>query len=30
MRGVRVMYVVYLVVVLTGIVYCSLLGFLGR
>ena len=30
MKGVRAVYVVYLVVILTGIAYCTALGLLGR
>ncbi len=30
MRHVRVVYVCYLVFILIGIVYCTVLGFLGR
>jgi hypothetical protein len=29
-RSVRAVYVVYLVVILTGIVYCTAVGLLGR
>lgn len=30
MRGVRAVYVAYLLVIVAGIVYCTLLGLLGR
>ena len=30
MRSVRAVYVVYLVVILVGIVYCTAVGLLGR
>ena len=30
MRSVRAVYVVYLVVILAGIVYCTAVGLLGR
>jgi hypothetical protein len=30
MRSIRVLYVVYLVVILIGIVYCTAVGLLGR
>ena len=30
MRGVRAVYVLYLAVILSGIVYCTALGLLGR
>jgi hypothetical protein len=30
MRGVRAVYVLYLVVILVGIAYCTALGLLGR
>jgi hypothetical protein len=30
MKGVRVVYVLYLVVILVGIAYCTALGLLGR
>jgi hypothetical protein len=30
MKGVRAVYVVYLVVILVGIAYCTALGLLGR
>lgn len=30
MKGVRAVYVVYLVVILTGVAYCTALGLLGR
>jgi hypothetical protein len=30
MRSVRAVYVIYLVVILLGIVYCSYLGLVGR
>ena len=30
MRGVRAVYVTYLAVILLGIVYCTLLGVMGR
>jgi hypothetical protein len=30
MKGVRAVYVLYLVVILLGIVYCTALGLLGR
>jgi hypothetical protein len=30
MRSVRVVYVLYLVVILLGIVYCTYLGLVGR
>ena len=30
MKGVRAVYVLYLVVILAGIAYCTLLGLLGR
>ena len=30
MRGVRAVYLVYLAVILVGIVYCTLLGLMGR
>jgi hypothetical protein len=29
-RGVRAVYLTYLVVILTGVVYCTALGLLGR
>ena len=30
MRSIRVLYVVYLVVILIGILYCTAVGLLGR
>jgi hypothetical protein len=30
MRSIRVLYVVYMVVILIGIVYCTAVGLLGR
>lgn len=30
MKGVRAVYLTYLVLILTGIVYCTALGLLGR
>ena len=30
MRGVRAVYVIYLVLILAGIAYCTALGVLGR